>query len=102
MKIEILTQGFVALPKIIKIFKSHSYKIVQNIQDPQEDLNKTLHTFVLSNDGKFQGLIEEISSISDVLDVLMLERDLGAESFEETLRQTAQSLINAYPDLFHF
>lgn len=98
MKFEVLTQGFNALPKIIQIFKDHSYKIVQSIQDPQDDINKTLHTFILSNDGNFQGLVEEISSICDVIDVSLIERNLQAESFEHSLRQKAQSLIDAYPN----
>ena len=98
MKIEVLTEGFTALPKVIKIIKGHSYKIAQNIQDPQAEPNRTLHTFILSNDGNFQGLVEGITSIRDVIDVTLIERNIEAESFEEYLRQKAQSIVDSYPD----
>ena len=95
MKIRIVTRSSVQLSDVFKVIASHSYKILLNIT---QYTTPAICNLTLSDDGSFQELIEDIMFVNDVIDVRLVERDLKAEAFEDSLRDRAQYLVDSYPN----
>ena len=101
MKITLLTTNKPGiLYKSSIIFKRHKYRVEQELKK-QVNSSQFLYTFILSNDGNYDGLIESLLAIQDVVEVESLEQDLENNQTEidkTRLIEIAQNLISLYPD----
>lgn len=101
MKITVLaTSEHGTLYQSAMIFHRHKYRVKQQEKE-HVDSGQILYTFVLSNDGSFDGLIEDLLTVPSVVKVESLEQNSESNQTatdEMKLVQIAQNLINLYPD----
>ena len=84
------------------VFNYHQYKIEQK-HNKQVNSNQNLYTFVLSDDGNFEGLLEDLMVLPNVVEVKLQEPNLEnnkakAEISLTQLLRIAENLTDLYPD----